>query len=303
MKIGKNIVNERAGLRVEQNQLAIEHIKSQKKKITKKSKDNYTTSPQPRYFNYTKKYAQKSRTDLYEGYLPMEFINLLNGDDDSEIGVYIDGDSLFEYKGIRFTRKNIPEIPESEFEEIKAVNNVIDFGKSNYFKYVSRNGKEYRLYSTKKGCISSLETDRLLKKENDLALQRYAHFWNWCMEDVTTLNNNAPAVGFTRKEEQKYLEEMGVGYGFVTIKMGNRENTLFRTKSKWHGELINKYKYDSKYEYMRTSVFGKQFGAGAVITIGGKEYIFDANCQIDIPYGADIYDVKYPPTLDKRSDM
>lgn len=121
----------------------------------------------------------KSDSDLYEGYLSMEFINLLNGDDDSEIGVTIDGDSLFEYKGIRFTRKNIPEIPESEFEEIKAVNNVIDFGKSNYFKYVSGNGKEYRLYARKSGCVSSLETDRLLKRDNDLELQRYAHFWNW----------------------------------------------------------------------------------------------------------------------------
>lgn len=38
MKISKNIANERAGLRVEQNQLAIEHIKSQKKKITKNPK-------------------------------------------------------------------------------------------------------------------------------------------------------------------------------------------------------------------------------------------------------------------------
>ncbi len=154
MKVNKNIANERATLRMEQNRLAIEHIKKDKNKTVIKSKDTYTKSLQPRYFNYTKKDTQKNETDLYEGYLPMEFINLLNGDNDSEIGVTIDGDSLFEFKGVRFTRKNIPEIPESEFEEIKAINNVIDFGKSNYFKYVSSNGKEYRLYSRKSGCIS-----------------------------------------------------------------------------------------------------------------------------------------------------
>lgn len=174
-----NTANELATLRLEQNQLAIKHIKKGKKKTVIKSNDSYTKSPSQRYFNYTKNDAMKSDSDLYEGYLSMEFINLLNGDDDSEIGVTIDGDSLFEYKGIRFTRKNIPEIPESEFEEIKAVNNVIDFGKSNYFKYVSGNGKEYRLYARKSGCVSSLETDRLLKRDNDLELQRYAHFWNW----------------------------------------------------------------------------------------------------------------------------
>lgn len=299
MKINENKANRLAELHLEQNRIAIEYIKKDKNKTVKKTKDTYTKSSQPRYFNYTKKDAQKNETDLYEGYLPMEFINLLNGDNDSEIGVTIDGDSLFEFKGVRFTRKNIPEIPESEFEEIKAVNNVIDFGKSNYFKYVSRNGKEYRLYSRKSGCISNLETDWLLNRDNDLVLQRYAHFWNWCMEDVTFINNNAPTVGFTLKQEHDYLEEMGVDYGFVTIKMGDRENTLFRTKSKLHGELINKYKYDAQYKYMRTSRFGEGFGAGAVITIGGKEYTFDSNCQIDIPYGADIFDVKYPPKLEK----
>ena len=296
MKVGSSVAKERAELRLEQNRVAIEHLIKGKNKTTQKPRDTYTKSPETRYFNYTKKDAQKSETDLYEGYLPMEFINLLNGDDDSEIGVTIDGDHLFEYKGIRFTRKNIPEIPESEFEEIKAVNNVIDFGKSNYFKYVSSNGKEYRLYSRKGGCISSLESDWLLNRDNDLALQRYASFWNWCMEDVTFINL-VEATGYTREEEHKYLEEMGLDYGFVTIKMGDRENTLFRTKSQYHGELINQYKYDIQYEYMRSSSFGKEFGTGAVITIGGKEYIFDANCQLDIPYGADIYDVKYPPKI------
>lgn len=302
MKINGNIANKLAELHLEQNRIAIEHIKTGKKKTVNKSKDTYTKAPNQRYFNYTKKDAIKTESDLYEGYLPMDFINLLNGDDNSVIRVTIDGDNLFEYKGIRFTRENIPEIPESEFEEIKAVNNVIDFGKSNYFKYVSSNGKEYRLYSRKGGCISSLDTDWLLNRENDLELQRYASFWNWCMEDVTTINL-VEATGYTREEEHKYLEEIGLDYGFVTIKMGDRENTLFRTKSKLHGELINQYKYDLQYKYMRSSGFGEQFGAGAVITIGGKEYTFNANCQIDIPYGADIYDVKYPPELERRADL
>ena len=53
---------------------------------------------------------------------------------------------------------------------------------------------------------------------------------------------------------------------------------------------------------MRTSRFGKEFGRGAVILIGGKEYTFGVNCQIDIPYSADIYDVKDPPTLEKRAE-
>ena len=59
MKVNKNIANERATLRMEQNRLAIEHIKKDKNKTVIKSKDTYTKSLQPRYFNYTKKDTQK----------------------------------------------------------------------------------------------------------------------------------------------------------------------------------------------------------------------------------------------------
>ncbi len=45
--------------------------------------------------------------------------------------------------------------------------------------------------------------------------------------------------------------------------------------------------------FMNTNVLDK-YAVGSVFVIGGKEYILDENKKLDIPYGADIYDIKYP---------
>ena len=39
----------------------------------------------------------------------------------------------------------------------------------------------------------------------------------------------------------------------------------------------------------------KDYGAGAVFKVNGKEYELKEDGTLDIPYGADIYVVEYPP--------
>lgn len=296
MEVTANIARELATLRNEQNRSAIEHFNLGKKKITEPPRDTYTKSSQCEYLNYTKKEITKIDIVVFKGKLPREFVNLINGDGESPIILAKHGDNLFEYNGVFFTRESIPEIPEEEFEEIRAVDNVVDFGKSNYCKY-NLNGKEYRMYSSKGGCIRSVTTEHFFEDDYDLNFQRFTTFWDWCMGDVSTMG--VSPLGFKRAQIEGYLKEMGIDLepNFVTVKMGEKENTVFYSKSKWHNGLLNKDRYDEQYEYMQTSGFGKNFGAGAVINIGGTDYVFDANCQIKIPYGADIFDVKYPPVL------
>lgn len=69
-------------------------------------------------------------------------------------------DGVYEYKGYYFTADQIPKVDPSGLPEIKASNNVMDFGKSNYFKYVSKDGKEH-VFITKEKSINTLYSEWL----------------------------------------------------------------------------------------------------------------------------------------------
>ncbi len=43
----------------------------------------------------------------------------------------------------------------------------------------------------------------------------------------------------------------------------------------------------------------KNYETGSVFKIDGKEYVLSADKKLDIPYGADIFDMEYPP-LEQR---
>lgn len=64
----------------------------------------------------------------------------------------------YEVAGVQFTADQIPEMDTSKLSEVKACNNIIDFGQNHYFKYVSSDGTEH-----------------------DAVAQRYAHFWRYMM--------------------------------------------------------------------------------------------------------------------------
>ena len=58
-----------------------------------------------------------------------------------------------EVAGVRFTADQIPKIDTNKLLEIKACNNIIDFGQNHYFKYVSSDGKEHALFTNDKGVV------------------------------------------------------------------------------------------------------------------------------------------------------
>ena len=59
----------------------------------------------------------------------------------------------YEVAGVRFTADQIPKIDTNKLLEIKACNNIIDFGQNHYFKYVSSDGKEHALFTNDKGVV------------------------------------------------------------------------------------------------------------------------------------------------------
>lgn len=81
----------------------------------------------------------------------------------------------YEVAGVRFTADQIPKIDTNKLLEIKACNNIIDFGQNHYFKYVSSDGKEHTLFTNDKG-VGVPCSEHMRGAEHDAVAQRYAHF-------------------------------------------------------------------------------------------------------------------------------
>lgn len=154
MRIENNIAGELKTLHVEQNKTAVKYLKKRKSNSAGSARDVYVKSSLPEFLNYGKEDLSKTNAVTFKGLLSREFLDRLNGDGEGTIIVIGNSEGIFEYEGVYFSQESIPEIPEHEFEEIKAADNVVDFGKSNYFKYVSSDGKEHRLYSSKKAVLT-----------------------------------------------------------------------------------------------------------------------------------------------------
>ena len=88
----------------------------------------------------------------------------------------------YEVAGVRFTADQIPKIDTNKLLEIKACNNIIDFGQNHYFKYVSSDGKEHALFTNDKG-VGVPYSEHMRGAEHDAVAQRYAHFWRYMMND------------------------------------------------------------------------------------------------------------------------
>lgn len=198
--------------------------------------------------------------------------------------------SVIEVDGISFTSSQIPPIDVSSLSEIKANNNVMDFGYNNYFKYVSSDGKEHALFTNDKG-IGAIFSERLRGAERDPVGLEYAKFWRY-------MSSNDPAsmgLSFSDSEIRSYLSQAGIKNGFFTVKMGNREATQFYTESKTAFAVHSQKRYDSKYSHITSTGYElMNYEPGSVFKIGDNEYVLSENHTLDIPYGEDIYNLQDP---------
>ena len=204
-------------------------------------------------------------------------------------GVIKTGD-VYEYDGNYFTADQIPKIDVSSLSEVKACNNTIDFGKRNYFKYVSSDGREHALFTTDKS-VKTLFSEYIRGAENDTAAQDYAEFWRYMMSRDPVYYS----LDWSQDEVRKFMSDAGIKTGFFTVKMGEREATQYYSASETAGVIHSKERYDSKYEDI-TSV-GYQlmkYEPGSVFKLNGREYILSENHTLDIPYGEDLWCLEYP---------
>lgn len=197
---------------------------------------------------------------------------------------------IYECGGTFFTAEQIPKISGACLNEIKAEDNIIDFGKNKYFKYVSGDGQEHCLYTDNKG-IGSIVSEIMRGEPYDPVLERYASFWNYMM----TKDPVYVQLSYSDEEIRGYMENAGIKNGFFTVKMGDREATQFYSATKTTSPIQSKERYDARYKNLTSGgILLDEYEAGDIFKIGDKEYILSENYTLDIPYGEDIYNLEYP---------
>ncbi|SFB14176.1 hypothetical protein SAMN05216249_110100 [Acetitomaculum ruminis DSM 5522] len=199
-------------------------------------------------------------------------------------------DDVMEVNGVFFKANQIPKIRTHLLKEVKANDNVMDFGKNNCFRYTSDDGKEHCAYTSTKG-IHIVYSEYLRGAPSDDELNRYLNFWNNMNTDDPVYIN----LSYSDAEIEKYLSEAGIEKGFFTVKMGDQEETQFYSSTKTANIIQAKWRYDIKYKCLTSDKsFLKEFEPGSIIKIGGVDYVVKDNHTLDVPYGADIYDIQYP---------
>ena len=197
---------------------------------------------------------------------------------------------IYECGGTFFTAEQIPKISGTSLNEIKAEDNIIDFGKNKYFKYVSRDGQEHCLYTDNKG-IGAIVSEIMRGEPYDPVLERYASFWNYMM----TKDPVYVQLSYSDEEIRGYMENAGIKNGFFTVKMGDREATQFYSATKTTSPIQSKERYDARYKNLTSGgILLDEYEAGDIFKIGNKEYVLSESHTLDIPYGEDIYNIEYP---------
>lgn len=223
-----------------------------------------------------------------------DIFDAINFERINSMGVKHFGDDSIYYCGkYKFTASEIPTVDCEFLDEIKAKDNVIDFGMDRYFKYVSSDNVSHCLCINKYS-IGGLITDNLRGEPYDKTLWDYATFWN-------ILSSDNPYGGdFSREKVQEYLEEAGIKHGFFSVKTGDKFATHYYTASNTSGIIQSKDRYDQRYKAMTEGTLFTDHDVGETFIIGGKEYVLNDKHGIDIEYGEDIYDIQYKRHCDEN---
>ncbi len=236
---------------------------------------------------------QKNSTkfEVVHGFLPQKLVDIIN----SGVGLG-KRDDIYSYNGVSFSKESIPSLSQVKPIEVKAENNIISFGSYQYFKYVSKNGQEYYMHSGATG-FGAAFSEILRGVEYSREAFRYIDFWN---QTMVVTEPDLPGEEFSRSEVKSYLEDAGIQPGFFTVNMKEKSNVLFYSQGKYASTVIRKKDYDSMYNNLTKSGNGLTanllcgYEPGSVIKVGGKEYVLSESHTLDLPYGADIYDMEFP---------
>lgn len=196
-------------------------------------------------------------------------------------------DSFFSC-GIEFEKSQIPDIDTKRCLSIKEENNKIVFDEKKYYKFIDELGKTHIL-ACAYNRLSSPYSDTSRGIVDDTS-NEISKFWNMLSKDGTYMS-----LYYSHDMQRKLLNGAGIKEGFFSVQVGINKKEYYYSNG-IAGVAVPKTRYDATYNmFMNREGIFDDFEVGAVFKIGGEEYILSSDKKLDIPYGADIYDIEYPP--------
>ncbi len=113
------------------------------------------------------------------------------------------------------------------------------------------------------------------------------------------MSKNGTFIGLNYSNEtvRSLLNDAGgITEGFFSVQVGDNRQEYFYSNGN-AGTAVPKERYDNTYHFFMeyTETVFRDYEPGDVFLVGGKEYVLSEDKKLDLPYGADVYDVKWPP--------
>lgn len=238
-------------------------------------RDSYIPSENSVYEIYVRKTVVSEK-------FPQAIVDIINFD----LGSVAEDETGFTIDGVKYMRKDMPSVSLDRCNEIRAENNEIVFERGKYYKFQDREGK-YHVLDCRGNSVSQPYSEQTMKRQNEESFQM-GKFWG-CIGCEGVYGSKY----YSDEEQRKILKEAGIQEGFFSVQVGDKRQELFLSNGA-AGAVVPKRRYDGTYNmFMNTNILD-DYAVGSVFVIGGKEYILDEHKKLDIPYGADIYDIKFP---------
>lgn len=191
--------------------------------------------------------------------------------------------------GVVYSYDQIPSMTLDVCNEIKAENNAIVFEAGKYYKFNDEQGNSHILACTEYDI--SQPYSESMRDAHDKESVRRGDFWSM-------MASNGLYIGlyFSYDEQRQILNEAGITDGFFSVQVGDDKQEYYNTGGGTRGLFVLKSDYDDSYNMYTKNPHGilNEFDVGAVFIIDGEEYVLGEDKTLDIPYGIDIFDVKFP---------
>ncbi|MHC1723089.1 MAG: hypothetical protein AB9836_07805 [Aminipila sp.] len=232
----------------------------------------------------------QSRAKMLDGMVGNDILDVFN------FGEVIPcSNGIYTYKGVSFTEEQIPKVDSSRCEEIKAKNNVVTFKKNSYYKYTTKDGIAHCMASGENSLNTSY-SDAISGNADNIG-----HMASWFWEILSSKESVYIGSHYSEEEQKQYLDDAGVKKGFFTVQVGDSKaehyysNADVAIRPKWH--------YNERYKAMTTGGLLIDNQPGDVFVVDGKEYTLSENRTLDVPYGADIFDIEYPHMRELKNNQ
>ncbi len=205
-------------------------------------------------------------------------------------------DGIYTYKGVSFTGKQIPKVDSSRCKEIKAENNVVTFQKNSYYKYTTKDGVAHCMASGENSLNTSYSDAISGNSDNT------SHMASWFWEILSSKESVYIGLHYSEEEQKQYLDDAGVKKGFFTVQVGDSKAEHYYSGG--DTTIHPKWEYDEHFAAI-TSIGGlfSEEKPGDIFELDGKEYVLSDKHTLDIPYGADIFNLKYPRMRELKNNQ